>query len=1227
MASTSSRQRLTARALAAGLLLFTLFSAAFAQDSRARLSGRVTDAAGAAVAGADVELRDLRTGETQRAQTNDEGIYNFFFLTPGGYGLRVSAPGFRTFVRDNVVLAAQQVGGVDVRLEVGQAADAVNVVGDAELLRTEDGTRAIAVNNKLLADMPLNQRNPLMAAQFLPGVSFRGPGFWQQPYANPEISAWSVNGSLVGHNEHQLDGAPNNVQPGRGTSQRVGYVPSAEAVQEVNVVTNAYDAQYGRTNGGAFNITTKSGGSDFHAAGWANFRRSGWNANSFFNNARGIPRSTPQSLDQWGFQADGQLWAPKLLKRDGRVKVFYLFNYENYHENLPLRTIGSVPEPEMLRGDFSKLREANVNGQPGRQIIIYDPLTLRPDPANPNRLIRDPFPGNIIPEHRINPVAKAVAALFPKPNTPFTGEFRYGRNNLILPNNLFVYDYYSWLTKVDVAIGDRHRLFVRPAVSNFDESSTYNGQPAGLGRYGGAPFGRRNYALLADYVWTVNPTTVFNVRGNAARYREFFSTEHSRDFNLTEFGIPQSVVNQITKPTFIGWWQIGDYPFSSVAVSSLMVGGESRGDFTNTYSLQSSLTKTWGAHNLKAGVDVRLQQVAFDVSGKPLRYDFGRNWTRAGWNDATTESFSGDGFATFLLGYPSSGSSENLVRPFYSAWYSAPYIQDDWKVSRRLTLNLGLRYDVFTGPKERFNRLITGFDRTTPSPLVNQISADNLARYPQLRNLTGGLVYATQPGAPSRPVKTDWNNLQPRVGAAFKITEKLVARGGFGTYYIPFYNEDFYRNLGFSSVTGLLTSLDGGQRPRTDLLTNPYPDGLVPPTGDSRGLLTAVGQDPGYFNQDMKMPFVHHFSFGFQYQLARQTVVDLSYVGSRTRGVQTNLSRNLPSAEFVAPCNPLLGGVPSRCTAPTGPNPWRGIEAFRGTGFFNAATLNAFDLNKPLPHFTGYMREFGRNDGKVWYDSMQLTVTERLTGGLTFLASYVFSKQIEQWGWMDEYRRIPQKSVYLADRPHQFKVVATYDLPFGRGRQFINDGPRWLNEVVGGWQVAPVFNMYSGEPADLPANAIMNRNTAVKEIDWSRQQVRGWDGGCVSRQDANGNYSIVRGTAAACGADLSKWDWVMFDNLFGTIRALPFRGDFVRGQTFFRLDASASKSVALTEKLRIQLRAEVINVTNSFRVPSNAAVGWDTNPASNNFGTIFPSFAQPTWALPRTIQLGAKVMW
>lgn len=1180
-------------------------SAGFAQEFRATITGRAIDSSGAIVPNVTVRAINIASNETSTATTDTNGVYTIPFLRPGQYNLTATASGFKSFTRSNITLVVGQQAGIDIPLEVGQLTETVTVEANAAILETQTASRSGIIDNQRVVELPLNARNPFMLGATQSGVTFRGAAIWQRPFDNGAIAEWSVNGGQQSRNEFLLDGAPNNAQLG---GNNIALVPVVDAVQEFSIQTNSYDAQYGRTGGGVINVVLKSGGAQHHGTVWEFMRTANLNANSFQNNAIGARRPGGR-MDQYGVQLDGPIYIPKLLKKDGPVKLFYMGTYEGYSEGTPNPLRNSYAATEMRTGDFSRLTQPNL--QP---ITIYDPFTTN-FAANGDP-VRAPFPGNIIPSNRINPVARNVMRFMPTPNFTTPGQ-RYSTANFAQPEYVNQDDFYNLNLKFDWNFGDKHRTFLRHASNDRTEERCVNGICSGPGMDGQQPFQRINDAYVLDWVSTINPTTVFNIRASYNRFIEKGFGRDNQGFDLTSLGLPSSLVSQLPSPAYFGRWNFNGY-------SGL---GRGQGiNITNNYSIASNLTKIVGKHTMKFGADIRRIHFIQQNSGNILEFTFTDAWTRRLWNQA--EANAGDSFASFLLGLPGGGGTNRSffpLYPFWQNWYSAFFFQDDYKLSRKLTLNLGVRYDINMPATEKYNRMNRGLDESVQAPYRNQLPS-NLLVTPSLQNLVGGLNFAGVGGQPANSGNVYKNTWQARLGFAYQINERLVMRGGYGRYYMNPSNNNL-RALGFETETPLVTSLDDGRTPLPNIISNPFPQGIASPAGASLGASTFVGRDFAHWSPNFRLPSIDQFSFGFQFQVSPGSVLDVSYIGSRTNDHETEIARNVPSAQFMRQCDALQGGNPNFCNEQVS-NPFRGIEAFRGTNFFTANTISRFQANRPFPQFAGNLTQQGLNDGRINYHSLQVNYNARV-GGVVLITNYTWSRMLETWGFTDHFNRVPQRSLYFNDRPHVFKLTGIYDLPFGRGKKFASGISNLADKFVGGWKVTSFFQWASGEPADYPANVLPLRDSFNRDIDWNAHQVRGW-GNCVLRQNDNGSITAMPySLAAGCGTNFANYDWLWvanFSNGQGVPgRQTPSRIGQLRKHRVPTLDASILKTVRFKESLRAEFGVEAFNAINKFYFGRNDT--FNTNPNDPNFGTLFPSLASNQNFNPRVLQLRFKFYW
>jgi len=1213
------------------LCLFAL--PALTQEFRSTISGHVTDASGAAVPNAKVNAVNIDNQETATATTDNAGAYAIPFLRPGNYKVTASAAGFKAYTQDKLTLEAAKVTGVDIHLEVGGVNETVEVTAEAVSLDTQSATRSAIISTQAVAEMPLNARNPFMLGAMMAGVTFNGAAIWQRPFDNGAIAQWSMNGGRDSSTEFMLDGAANEGQMG---GNNVAAVPIVDAVQEFNMMANVYDSQYGHTGGGIMNVVLKSGTNMFHGDAYEYMRRTSLDANTFQNNAIAKARPT-HYLDQYGFQFEGPVRIPKLLKKDSAIKLFYMGAFENYREGTPNPLIVSYPEPEMRTGNFSKL--VSPSGQP---VTIYDPFTATYDAAGNILTNRQAFPGNIIPANRINPIAAALTKYMPLPNRAAPAGSRYANNNLSIPDFFDKDKFYNLVLKFDWNFGSKHRAFFRHLSNDRTEDRAVNGIDNKPGTDGQQPFQRINDAYVLDWVGTLTPTFILNARASYNRFIEKGFGRANTDFDMSSLGISKNLLNTLPSPVYFGRWNLYNGTSGTTSVYNSL-GRSQSNNYTDTFQLQFSATKVTGSHTIKAGFDIRQINYEIQNTGDILAFNAYSGYTQRIWNQA--EATSGDPYATFLLGLPE-GSSNYPLFPWYKQYYYAPYVQDDWKITRRLTLNLGLRWDFNAPQFEKWNRLNGPFDPNVASPIASQVAANVAAiraagtaipaalnnAYNNLANLKGGLTFAGVNGQGRSPFALRKAGFEPRFGFAYQLREKLVMRGGFGMYHSnP--NNDSQRTSGFSTSTTLVNSNDGGRTPIDNILNNPYPNGILRPTGSSAGAATFVGQNPNWFDSGFQIPSVWSFSWGFQYQLTNNSTIEASYVGSRSFNLNMNADYNIPSLDIRKTCNYQEGGNAALCNSQV-PNPFKGIPAFNGTGYYTANTVSYFQMLRPFPQFSGALQQYGRNDSFIRYNSLQINYNLHVRSGLTLLGNYTLSKQIEEWGLNDPYNKVYQQGPYTLDRPPVIKLTAIWELPFGEGKKFGAGTHGVTKKVISGWEYTTFFNdALRGLPAPLAGNVIPLKDVQSKgggfngAIDWKAYQVRAWNP-CVLRQDVNtGAYAPTPASIGlGCGTDYSNnWgNYAWLETTDYAPRYTPFRSGQIRKHHAYQLDVSLLKTTRIGERARLQLGLEVFNLFNHNYFGRD---DFNTDPNSANFGSVFPSQVSTQNMLPRQIQVRFKFNW
>jgi len=1170
----------------------------YAQEFRATLTGRVIDPSDAPIPGATVVVRSETANTAHTVKTDSRGNYTVPLLQPGAYSVSASAEGFKVANRTGLQLTVAETSNLDLHLEVGGVNQEVTVTAEAPLLESSNADRGSVLSAQEVAEFPLNGRNPLMLSALVPGVIYNGESIYQRPFDNGAIARWDISGS-GGNNEYLLDGAPNNAQAG---GNNVAYVPPVDAVQEFKIQTNAYDAQYGKSGGGVVNVALKSGGNRLHGTLYEFMRRNALDANSFQNNSQGAPKDG-HYLDQYGGQLDGPIFIPKIY--DGRNKSFFLVTYEGYREGTPQPLTLSVPEMEMRTGDFSKLYDAS-----NRLITIYDPQTTRLQSGS--TYIRTPFPNNIIPADRINPISAKIATFYPKPNEHPAG-VNYAQQNYFASGgyNPAADDFYNMVFKFDHNFGDKHHVFFRQASNDRTEMRGTNGIVGVVGANGPLPLKRINDAYALDWVSTLTPSLLLNLRASFGRYIESNAGYIDQDFDMTSLGFPKSLVSALPYNPGFGYYTLSGY---------IELGKSSPSkNTTNTWAVSGSITKINGSHTTKAGYDARWIQYAVQTPGTVFQLSESSNvYTCA--NYANCDPQSGNSLAGWLLGTPNSGTVNYNSFFIYMQPYMAPWVQHDWRISPRLTVNAGFRMDYNFPPNERFDRMNHGFDPQVVSPLDSQI---NHTTSPDLPNpLHGGLLFAGVGGVPSRAGIVDKATYQPRVGAAYTLTPKTVIRGGWGRFYINPSN-NFQQSTGFNAQTTLTASNDGNRTNIANLIDNPFPQGINTPQGSSAGLLTYVGRSFNFANPDYHVPHNDLFSFSIQRVLGSRGKLELTYSGSRGHDLETFKNFNVQGdGAFRDACNPLLGHSVSFCNAGI-TNPYKNLPSFVGTSWYTANTISRNSILTPFPQFTG-LTEYMLNTGASWYNSLQALYTMRMRGGINLNINYSFSKTIQRNQYLDAQNEVMQQGLVQYDRPHRFVASMVAPLPIGRGHHLFNSKNGFINRLASGWQQTLMFQMQSGQPWALPSNVLYVENATLPH-GWGPARIQVLKP-CVAQQLDDGSINML---AYSKDYGCTSYNFLIVNTTYNP-RYTPFYDGRVRYQPTIMADASLNKMTRINETFSAQFRFEVFNVGNSFFVSqfSNGTQSIINNASDPNFGSLRKAgVSAPLSNYPRQMQLGFKLMW
>jgi outer membrane receptor protein involved in Fe transport len=1101
-----------------------------AQDFRATISGQVTDSGGAVVPGAAITARHIATNGIYKTESGAGGEYALRNLEPGEYVITVEKVGFRKLSREGITLQVAGQATLNLAIEAGEISESVIVREDIAQLQTETAVRGIVVDSTRVLNTPLQGRNMFAIAWSVPGVQIAASVTRLRPFDISGSSSIQINGGRRGFNDVQVDGVTALYQAGQ-----VSFVPSIDSISEFKVVTTPFDSQYGFTTGGVVTSVTRSGSNRWHGGAFEFLQNTLFNANDFNSNRADIRRQR-SNINTFGGIFNGPILKDRL---------FFSYAYEGIRQSIPDVFTTSIPTPEQRAGDFSKSFLPD-----GQLQKIYDPLTTRPDPARPNQFIRDQFqcdaagnplpvganniqpagiPCNKIPPERINPVARAALAFLPAPNAP--GNL-LGLNNYTNGRDIprFIGNFNSHTGRLDYNLSEATKIFGRIAFNRLDEFRGYRyGNEADPG--GNLPFTRQNYNGVFAVTHTLNTTTVADVRFGVARFTSPQGNALGADFDLARLNFSPRFISQALNhfPVF----RFQDY--EGLGSNTFRVSPAS-----TAYHLVATVSKLLGAHSIKAGFETRVNRVNERNPGNANgAFMFTPQFTQETPFAAPSRN-SGNSIASFLLGYPQSGNIEIRAFPVRQQVSYGGFLQDDWRLTKRLKLNVGLRYEYITGMTDRFDNVNRGFDPNAPLPI-------QVPDFPG----TGNIVYAGVGGEPRGAFDPDANNIMPRLGVAFLLNDRTVMRGGVGIFYAQVWDDP--GASGFSQQTAFMSGTQQAGIPDVDI-RDPFPDGLIPA---SRERTNTIGMPSiTVFNPQRRIPYVWQYSFEIQRQLPWDMLFSTGAVGSNSRALPLGVAINEISAEHLA-----LG--PAELTRQV-ENPFAGLAP--GTQL-NGPTVENRQMLRPFPQF-GSIFVQGISGGYAEYWAWQSSLQKRFSAGATFTFSYTWSKLLEWINVQNAQDVRIDRLIAENDVPHNVGINGSYELPFGRKRKYLSASSRIVNGILGGWTVNGLVRLQSGMPTTFPANA--EPVPGVDPIPANRT---------IDQWYTPGSFRTL-------------------DPL--TFRGVSIRYGRLRNPPIRNFDLSAHKRFDITERVSAQLRAEFINAFNTPQFFN----GPETNPASANFGKM-----------------------
>jgi len=1141
-----------------GLLAFATAQVVLSQT--ATLTGRATDSSGLVVPQVRIAVTNEGTAQTIAVESNLDGYYTAAPLLPGVYTVVAQKAGFATITQKGLQVVVNQVARLDLTLTVAAVSQQLEVIANAVLLDTDTSERGHLVQGAQLTDLPILGRNTDALAGMVPGV--RTTKIASDIPTAESSSFISVNGSRGLDNTFLLDGAPN-------TAPHAGWMvvhAAADSILEFKVQTSNYSAEYGRTLGGIFNVVTKGGTNEVHATAWDYLRNTVLNANNFFANRSGTGK-LPLRFNQFGATFAGPVDIPRVY--NGKNRTFFFFSSEFVREAQGVVDQSTVPTAQQLAGNFS-----NTFNSQNQLITIYDPVTTTLQ--SNGTYARTPFPNNVIPQNRINPVAANIAALWPAPNqTGTANNYIAAGDNTTANKNISI--------RGDQYLGEHDRFFGRFTVDNTTTSYFPN---MGL-HYAELAnnfyqFPLRAYSGIVQETHIFNPTTVATGRISFTREAWDRTPFTAQTVSYGALGFPSSFYTPLPVQNLFPEQVLSGYT---------QLGYSQRSHFGwNQASFQGDVLKTFSRHMLKIGGEFRNFRYNCNQILDSPQFTYSPTYTQ-GPNATASSLTAGQSVATFLLGV--AGGTVNYT-PTWAAQmlYGGAFIEDDWKATSRLTLNLGLRWEVDLPMTERYNQ-IANFNYTASNPV----------QIPGMSSPQGELTFVGVNGNPRGAENTDWRDFAPRVGFAYRVGSDTVLRGGYGIFYGNQYASWRLQQgaSGFGDTSTLVTSLNGVTP--TNFLNNPYPQGLLTPAGSSLGGLSLLGQTIQYYDRGNRTPYSLESNITIQHQFPGRTLLEVAYVNSHSLrligGQRTGRVYDQLTTANLALGNALLTQVP---------NPYYGLSSNGATlissGAMAGPTIPYYQLLRQFPQFTS-VQSINGSWGKAVYNALQAKVERRISKSLLLLFNYTFSKSMDNASYFTGEDFSSQEGenaiqnwndlgaeygVSQMDQTQRVTATAIYQLPFTRKRSGL------LGQTLGGWELALILTGTSGAPLGIfDASNTTNSQAGIMRPNWNGQDP------CVSNPTPQQWIT---------SADFSAPAPFAFGNAprtFGGCRQAGLK----------EIDLALHKVFRVTERLKTDVSIDSYNLTNSVEFGSPGVTY-----GASTFGVVSDQNNRP-----RIIEVSLRLLW
>lgn len=1223
------------------------------QETRSVIFGIIIDPQNAAVPGATVSVVNRETGTTSKLTSNSTGYFEANLLMPGGYEVAVEAPGFKKVVRKDINLPVSWRQELNFTLEIGSLNDTVSVTGEAPLLETNSVSSGRMFDTRSIMDLPIQGNSVLLLVKQSAGIQWGGVNNELGLHSNIGASDYNVNGN-VGGNSWAMDGTPLNAN-----SRRTGYVPLADTVAEFRVETGNFDASIAQTTGATVSMISRSGTNSIHGSGsWQHWQRR-WNGSPFFvkqlyyrniaaaegagntalaNQLRSRDIQPSGRSNLYTATIGGPVHIPKIY--DGRNKFFFFFSYskrEDIKTEEPNSLNRTIPTMLQRQGNFTELLSADAV-----RYRLYDPLTVAVDPnrstATQTFWNRQPFPGNLIPQSRfLNPTYQNYLKLLPTPNNP--GANAENRNNYIAVGTPYNWDYKAYQNRMDYNVNDKHRAFFRWSLNDFIEDRadwTYE-SARGLHTNG---LNRTNLGATADWVWTATPRTMFDFAASINQFREGDKISVPLQYSASGMGFPKYIDDFAGGNNILPWIDF-DNAYDDIGRSGVPTYTRFR-----VHSYKTDVTHVRGSHTIRGGIEHRQYYRTGGGGGNTSgNYGFRNTWTRySSDNGANPAGDLGHQWASFILGYMNNASVQRTDSYALNNPSWGFYVQDNWRLNSKLSLNLGFRIEQESGPTERYDREIGGYDPTAVLPITD-LAKQAYARSPILElaassfNPVGGNIYLGYNGA-SRRAWPAQVMFMPRAALAYTLDSKTVLRFGYGSFYdtLNVMNENLDQT-NFSRSTNAIISNDAGVNwlvgnPGAGItpIMDPFPiragigTRFDEPTRNALGAMAVAGRGFDHFGSRMGRANQHRWRLGVQRQITNSIVIDAAYVGSRSTDVNIDQPLNGLPGNYWNTSNMRNNDIVNSLNAQvTNPFYIGNFESLRtsnpvvyqdmaSNGFFTSRTIARNRLLRPFPLVNNNLLARRAPVGAAKSHMFEVSANKRFSKGIQFYAGYT-NLWIREKDWFaNEFDPEPTWRLTNDGRPHRIVGNMIYELPFGKGRPWLQNG--FANHIAGGWQLGITYEWQPGALLDFGNQFYYGDIENIKNVQ--TKTLGSWfnTAGCVlpgRKINANdievaANQPCTQGWEKRSASVPAAYQ----------ARVFPSRIEGLRADRTNVWNANIQKNIDITESVKMQLRLDALNLQN--RSQFN---GPDLNPVNSTFGVI----TSQTAATNRFIQVQARIVF